>query len=73
MKNNFLSGPCYRRHAGHHRGPATVTAVRIDRRWADEAALAATYDALRAWGEHPDAYQAVMMCEAIDWVDEGGA
>jgi SAM-dependent methyltransferase len=37
--------------------------------WADAAALAATHEALRAWGEHPDAYNAVIMCEAIGWVD----
>lgn len=56
----------------HNSAPAFVQTV-LEQAWADEAALAATYDALRAWGEHPDAYQAVMMCEAIGWVDEGGA
>jgi hypothetical protein len=42
----------------------------LEQGWADEATLAATYDAMRAWGEHPDAYQAVMMCEAIGWVED---
>jgi hypothetical protein len=54
----------------HNRAPAFVQTV-LEQGWADEATLAATDDALRAWGEHPDAYQAVMMCEAIGWVSEG--
>jgi ubiquinone/menaquinone biosynthesis C-methylase UbiE len=53
------------------RDPAFVQTVRA-RGWADEATLAEICDALRAWGEHPDAYEANLMCEAIGWVDEGG-
>ena len=37
----------------------------------DEATLAAMYVAVRAWGGHPEAYKAVMMCEAIGWVNVG--
>jgi ubiquinone/menaquinone biosynthesis C-methylase UbiE len=55
----------------HNSAPAFVQTV-LEQGWADQATLAATHDAMRAWGEHPDAYQAVMMCEAIGWVDEGG-
>jgi hypothetical protein len=59
----------------HNRAPDLVRTV-LEQGWADEATLAATYEALHAWGEHPDAYEAVMMCEAIGWVgagDGGGA
>ncbi len=55
----------------HNSAPAFVQTV-LEQGWADEATLAAMYDAVRAWGGHPDAYQAVMMCEAIGWVDVGG-
>ena len=54
----------------HNSQPAFVQTV-LDQGWADEATLAATYDAARAWGAHPDAYFALMMCEAIGWVDAG--
>jgi SAM-dependent methyltransferase len=36
--------------------------------WADAAALSAMRAAVRAWGEHPDAYCAVAFPEAIGWV-----
>ena len=57
----------------HNRAPAFVQTV-LEQGWADEATLTATYEALRAWGEHPDALEAVIMCEAIGWVgaDIGG-
>jgi ubiquinone/menaquinone biosynthesis C-methylase UbiE len=54
----------------HHSAPAFVQTV-LEQGWADQATLAAMYEALRAWGAHPDAYQAVMMCEAIGWVSDG--
>ena len=52
----------------HNRAPAFVQTV-LEQGWIDEATLGATHEALRAWGEHPDAYQATIMCEAIGWVD----
>jgi hypothetical protein len=56
----------------HHSAPDFVQTV-LEQGWADQATLAAMYEALRAWGENPDAYQAVVMCEAIGWVDQGEA
>jgi SAM-dependent methyltransferase len=47
--------------------PAFVRTV-IDQGWADEATLIAVRDAVRAWGEHPDAYCAIAFPEAIGWV-----
>ena len=55
----------------HNSAPAFVQTV-LEQGWADEGTLAATQEALRAWGEHPDAYLAIMNCEAIGWVDEDG-
>ena len=52
----------------HNRAPAFVQTV-LEQGWIDDATLAATHEALRGWGEHPDAYQATIMCEAIGWVD----
>jgi hypothetical protein len=36
--------------------------------WADAATQAALRAAVRAWGERPDAYYAIVYAEAIGWV-----
>jgi ubiquinone/menaquinone biosynthesis C-methylase UbiE len=53
----------------HHSQPAFVQTV-LDQGWADKATLARAYDAMRAWGDDPEAFYAVMMCEAIGWVSD---
>jgi SAM-dependent methyltransferase len=48
--------------------PAAVEVVTAQR-WADEATLAAIVAELRAWGERPDAYFAMMTVTAVGWAD----
>lgn len=35
--------------------------------WADRERLAASAEAARAWGEHPDAFVGVLLCQAVAW------
>ena len=49
-------------------GPAFVEQV-VALGWADRARLAAIVAACRAWGEHPDAFSAILICETVGWVD----
>jgi ubiquinone/menaquinone biosynthesis C-methylase UbiE len=39
----------------------------IEKGWADLATLKEMADAWRTWGEHPDAYWAMVWCEAVAW------
>jgi SAM-dependent methyltransferase len=49
--------------------PSFVRTV-VEQGWADSAALAAMREAVRAWGEHPDAYLAFTFAEAVGCVDQ---
>ncbi len=49
------------------REPSFLTTVQ-EHGWADEALLAAMGDAVRQWGEDPDAFLAFIMCAALGWV-----
>jgi SAM-dependent methyltransferase len=39
--------------------------------WADHEELSRISAACLAWSRHPDAFAAMMMCEAVGWKDEG--
>jgi hypothetical protein len=41
------------------------TAVRLG--WADGELVQRIGDAWTAWGEHPDAFLAILRCEAVGW------
>jgi SAM-dependent methyltransferase len=49
-------------------GAAFVERI-VELGWADQDQLAAIADACRAWGEHPDAFLAVLVCDAVGWAD----
>lgn len=44
------------------------TAIQLG--WADEAQVKRTVNALKAWGDHPDAFMAIVWCEAVGWKEE---
>ena len=43
--------------------------VIVDEGWAKPDELDALLDALREWGELPDAFAASLYCGALGWVD----
>jgi len=47
--------------------PAFVE-VALGQGWVDRPTLAAMADAVRAWGERPDAFLAFLACAAVAWV-----
>jgi ubiquinone/menaquinone biosynthesis C-methylase UbiE len=47
---------------------AAFMATVLDRGWADRESLDAVVGAVRAWGDDPDAYRAVLCPAAIGWV-----
>lgn len=42
----------------------------VDQGWASRSQLQELVAALRAWGERPDAFLALMYCAAVGWADE---
>jgi SAM-dependent methyltransferase len=45
------------------------TAQVIARGWADRERLSQIDAAFQAWGKHPDAFAAVLLCDAVAWAD----
>jgi SAM-dependent methyltransferase len=62
-----------RRHAAivqaRLRGPAAAE-LAIEQGWVTRERLEAMLDAMRAWGERPDAFYAMTICSAVGWVDD---
>lgn len=44
-----------------------ITETAIEMGWADQAQMDNTARALKAWGEHDDAFMAIAWCEAVGW------
>jgi ubiquinone/menaquinone biosynthesis C-methylase UbiE len=55
-------------YAAIARGSSFVETV-VGQGWADQAEMAALPDEVLRWGEHPDAFMAVMKCGALGWVN----
>jgi hypothetical protein len=45
----------------------------LEQGWADQDTLQAMIDAFVAWGQHPDAFRAVLCPAALGWAAEQGA
>jgi hypothetical protein len=54
--------------ADHLRQPAVVELV-TEQGWADQATLDAMHAAMLAWGDHPDAFCAILGVAAVGWVE----
>lgn len=44
-----------------------ITEAAIQERWADQEQMEGAAHALRVWGGHPDAFMAIVWCEALGW------
>jgi ubiquinone/menaquinone biosynthesis C-methylase UbiE len=47
-----------------------IAATAIQQGWADQAQMDNAVTAINAWGEHPDAFFAIVWCEAVGWKED---
>ena len=54
---------------GEITGPR-ITEIALQLGWADQAQMDKAARALKDWGDHPDAFMAIVWCEAVGWIPE---